>query len=93
MTKTVQWERPWEKQKAKQDDDVIWTIGRKPILPKKYFIAVTRWFHAHGRAEAVADQVWRVRTAPWVYSAAKRINSSCQACQKFSNPEQAESGR
>lgn len=93
MTKTVQWKRKWEKQEAKQDDDGIWTIGRKLILPKKYFIAVTRWFHdkAHGRAEVVADQVWRVRTAPWVYAAAKRITSSCQACQKFSNPKQAQS--
>ncbi|GAB0210142.1 hypothetical protein GRJ2_003480000 [Grus japonensis] len=50
--------KQWEKWEAKQDDDRIWTIGGKPILPKKYVITVARWFHdkAHGGAEAVVNQ-------------------------------------
>ena len=77
----------WKKWEANQDDDGIWTTGGKPMLPKKYVITVARWFHdkTHGGAEAVANQVQKVWTAPEVYAAAKRITNSCLACQKFSS--------
>ncbi|KAK4810623.1 hypothetical protein QYF61_007360, partial [Mycteria americana] len=49
---TAEEKNQWEKWEAEQNDSGIWTIGGKPILPKK-------WFHdkAHGGAEAVANQV------------------------------------
>ena len=49
----------WKKWEAVEDEDGIWTIGGKPVLPKKYLMTVNRWFHdrAHGGMEAVANQV------------------------------------
>ncbi|XP_064356244.1 uncharacterized protein LOC135324271 [Dromaius novaehollandiae] len=84
---SVEEKKQWEQWEAKQSDDGIWTIGEKPILPKKYLITIARWFHdkAHGGAEAIAKQVQKVWAAPGIYAAAKRITNSCPTCQKFSN--------
>ncbi|XP_075367747.1 protein NYNRIN-like [Mycteria americana] len=84
---TAEEKKQWEKREAEQSDSGIWTIAGKPILPKKYLITVARWFHdkAHGGAEAVANQVRKIWTAPGIYAAAKRITSSCPTCQKFSS--------
>ncbi|KAK4807174.1 LOW QUALITY PROTEIN: hypothetical protein QYF61_024294 [Mycteria americana] len=48
--------KKWE---AVENEDGIWTIGGKPILPKRYLMTITRWFHdkAHGEIEAVVNQV------------------------------------
>ena len=68
-----------EKWEAKRDDSRIGTIGRKATLPTKYLITATRWFHdkAHRGAEAVANQVQKVWSAPGISAAAKSITSTC----------------
>lgn len=79
-----QWKKKWE---AVENEYGIWTIGRKTILPKRYLMPITRWFHdkAHEGIEVVVNQVQQVWAVPGVYAAAKRIINSCPTCQKFSH--------
>ena len=69
------------------DETGIWTIGGKPILPRKYLMTLARWFHdkTHGGMTAVVNQTEKMRAAPGIHMAVKRIMSSCPTCWNFSD--------
>lgn len=48
-----------------EDEDVIWTTARKPILPEKYLMTITNGFHdkAYGGVAAVANEIQQLWVA------------------------------
>ncbi|XP_064929372.1 protein NYNRIN-like isoform X1 [Columba livia] len=74
----------WKRWEATQQDS-IWKLGDKPLLPMRYVLPLTRWIHdhTHGGPEAVASKIQQLWAAPGVYSAAKRLTDSCTLCKKY----------
>nr|XP_021139754.1 uncharacterized protein LOC110356982 [Columba livia] len=74
----------WKHWEATQQDG-IWKLGDKPLLPVSYVLPLTRWIHdrTHGGPEAVASKIQQLWAAPGVYSAAKRLTDSCTLCKKY----------
>lgn len=93
LRKLYQWDvkneekQEWRKWEAMEDDVVIWTTGRKPVLPEKYLMTVTNGFHdkAYGGVAAVANEIQQLCVALSICAATKRIINGCSTCQKFSN--------
>ncbi|XP_064922569.1 uncharacterized protein LOC135579681 [Columba livia] len=74
----------WKRWEATQQDG-IWKLGNKPLLPMRYVLPLTCWIHdhTHGGPEAVASKIQQLWAAPGVYSAAKRLTDSCTLCKKY----------
>ncbi|XP_064898976.1 uncharacterized protein LOC135576574 [Columba livia] len=74
----------WKRWETTQQDG-IWKLGDKPLLPMRYVLPLTRWIHdrTHGGPEAVASKIQQLWAAPGVYSAAKRLTDSCTLCKKY----------
>lgn len=74
----------WEKLEGYQSEG-IWTLGGKLLLPKRFLLLITQWYHGkmHGGPESIALKIQRLWTAPGVYAASKRICQSCWLCKEY----------
>ncbi|GAB0209570.1 hypothetical protein GRJ2_003422700 [Grus japonensis] len=78
--------RLWEKLGAEQQNGQ-WTLGGKPLLPKRYLIPIARWHHekTHGGPENTALRVQRLWAAPGIYTAIKRVCEGCRLCKEYAS--------
>ncbi|GAB0209769.1 hypothetical protein GRJ2_003442600 [Grus japonensis] len=78
--------RLWEKLGAEQQNGQ-WTLGGKPLLPKRYLIPIVRWHHekTHGGPENTALRVQRLWAAPGIYTAIKRVCEGCRLCKEYAS--------
>ncbi|GAB0207301.1 hypothetical protein GRJ2_003195700 [Grus japonensis] len=76
----------WEKLGAEQQNGQ-WTLGGKPLLPKRYLIPIARWHHekTHGGPENIALRVQRLWAAPGIYTAIKRVCEGCRLCKQYAS--------
>ncbi|GAB0206476.1 hypothetical protein GRJ2_003113200 [Grus japonensis] len=78
--------RLWEKLGAKRQNGQ-WTLGGKPLLPKRYLIPIAQRHHekTHGGPENIALRVQRLWAAPWICTAIKRVCEGCRLCKEYAS--------
>ncbi|XP_075269543.1 protein NYNRIN-like isoform X2 [Opisthocomus hoazin] len=83
----------WERLGAQRQGEQ-WILNNKPLLPTRYLLPLTRWFHEkpHGGPESTASQIQRLWAAPGIYAAARRVCENCKLFKQYAtlriNPPQ-----
>jgi len=69
-------------------------LNNKHLLPKRYLLPLTRWFHekTHGGLESITSRIQRLWAARGIYAAARRVCENCKLCKQYAilriNPPQ-----
>ena len=69
-------------------------MSNKPLLPKRYLLPLTHWFHekTHGGPESRASLIQRLWAAQGIYAEAQKVRENCKLCNQYAtlqiNPPQ-----